>query len=262
MTAAADIGVLICGHGSRDIEAVAEFHRLALAVSARCPQFRVAAGMLEFAAPTIADGLHQLRIQGCTRIYTIPGTLFRAGHAKRDIPSIIQSFAAQYPEIRLFYGRELGASENLIAAACARVRAAVAAAGPDVAPGDTALLVAGRGAADPGALADMQTIVRAMRRELGYGYAGAAYAGLASPLVEPALRALAEQGFKRIAVLPYFLFTGVLVKRIYQQTDAMAALFPEVQFVKAAYLSDHPLVIDGFAGRIAQCLEAGIQING
>jgi sirohydrochlorin cobaltochelatase len=50
-------------------------------------------------------------------------------------------------------------------------------------------------------------------------------------------------------VFPYFLFTGVLVKRIYAQTDETASRFPEIEFVKARYLRDHPLVIDAFVER-------------
>jgi len=51
-------------------------------------------------------------------------------------------------------------------------------------------------------------------------------------------------------VFPYFLFTGVLVKRIYAQTDGVAARFPEIEFVKAGYLRDHVRVIDTFVDRV------------
>ena len=42
-------------------------------------------------------------------------------------------------------------------------------------------------------------------------------------------------GYRRIVVFPYFLFTGILVKRIYDYTDAVAARHPEIEFVKAGY---------------------------
>ena len=58
-------------------------------------------------------------------------------------------------------------------------------------------------------------------------------------------------GFKRIIIFPYFLFTGVLVKRIYAAVDRVAADHPEIEFVKAGYLRDHPAVIDCFADRVA-----------
>ena len=53
-------------------------------------------------------------------------------------------------------------------------------------------------------------------------------------------------------MFPYFLFTGVLVKRIYAQTDAVAARFREIEFIKAPHLRDHPGVIDAFADRVGE----------
>ena len=53
--------VMICGHGSRDQAAVAEFNTLAGHLSRRFPQFDVESGFLEFARPVIRDGLEKLK---------------------------------------------------------------------------------------------------------------------------------------------------------------------------------------------------------
>ena len=53
-------------------------------------------------------------------------------------------------------------------------------------------------------------------------------------------------------MFPYFLFTGVLVTRIYGQTDEAAARFPQIEFLKAPYLRDHAQVIEAFHDRIAE----------
>ena len=50
-----------------------------------------------------------------------------------------------------------------------------------------------------------------------------------------------------------FLFTGVLVKRIYGETDSAAVRFPQIAFAKAGYLRDHPKVIEAFLDRIDEC---------
>ena len=69
----------------------------------------------------------------------------------------------------------------------------------------------------------------------------------------PALDRAARLGFRRIVVFPYFLFTGVLVKRIYDaDRRGRAPRFPEIEFVKAPYLSDHPRCIDAFVDRVAE----------
>jgi len=46
----------------------------------------------------------------------------------------------------------------------------------------------------------------------------------------------------------------VLVKRIYDAVDEAAAKYVRTEFVKAPYLSDHPLVIDTFVDRLQEML--------
>jgi len=60
--------LLVVGHGSRDVDAVAEFHQLAKHFQEKYPDRRCATGFLEFARPVIADGLHKLVEQGSTKI--------------------------------------------------------------------------------------------------------------------------------------------------------------------------------------------------
>ena len=68
-------------------------------------------------------------------------------------------------------------------------------------------------------------------------------------------------GFKRIVVFPYFLFTGVLVRRIYDQTDEVAARHPEIEFIKAGYLNNQPLVVDTFVERIEGIQQGDVDMN-
>jgi sirohydrochlorin cobaltochelatase len=68
-------------------------------------------------------------------------------------------------------------------------------------------------------------------------------------------------GFRRIVVFPYFLFTGVLVKRIYAATDEAALRHPEIEFLKAPYLRDHPLLLDAFVERVAEIAEGNPVMN-
>ena len=88
-----------------------------------------------------------------------------------------------------------------------------------------------------------------------------AYSGVTFPLVEPALEHVTKLGFKRIIVFPYFLFTGVLVQRIYMAADAVAANHPNVEFLKAPYLNDHPAVVETFVERIEQIISGDIAMN-
>jgi sirohydrochlorin cobaltochelatase len=245
-------GVMVCGHGSRDVEAIHEFEAVARGIRERLPQYDVESGFLEFARPIIREGLDKLRARQVTEILAVPGMLFAAGHAKNDIPSVLGTYEAQNPEVRIHYGRELAIDDKLLGAAGARLQAAVENAGDHIAREETLLMVVGRGASDPDANSNVAKVMRMLWEGFGFGWGETAYSGVTFPLVAPALEHAAKLGYRRIVVFPYFLFTGVLVKRIYAHTDLVAARHPGIEFVKAPYLNDHALVLDSFAERVEE----------
>ena len=49
------------------------------------------------------------------------------------------------------------------------------------------------------------------------------------------IRMLFKLGFKRIVIFPYFLFSGVLVSRIRNQTKKVAEDHPEIEFISSMY---------------------------
>ena len=243
---------MICGHGSRDGAAVAEFERLAALLRARLDGVPVEHGFLEFATPVIAEGLDALAGRGVSEILAVPGMLFAAGHAKNDIPSVLNAWAAGSNGIEVRYGRDLAVDARMLRAASDRIGEALDAAGRDVPLAETMLVVVGRGASDPDANANVAKVMRMLWEGSGFGWGETAYSGVTFPLVEPALEHAAKLGYRRIVVFPYFLFTGVLVRRIYDHTDRAAARHPETEFVKAPYLGDHPQVVETFLERIAE----------
>ena len=245
-------GVMVCGHGSRDEDAVSEFLNFAKKLKNQLLQYELDWGFLEFANPVIKSGLDSLREKGIREIMSVPVMLFAAGHAKNDIPSVLNAYQAQYPELSISYGRELGIDLKLIRAAGERVKEAIEQADGDISPEETLLMVVGRGASDPDANSNVSKVTRMLWEGLGLGWAETAYSGVTFPLIKPGLEHASKLGYKRIVVFPYFLFTGILVKRIYQYTDMVAAEHPEIQFVKASYLNDHPLVLDTFSERVEE----------
>ena len=89
---------MLCGHGSRN--------RLAVE---------------EFATPILREGLERLRRQGVRRVLAAPGMHFAVGHAKNDIPSVLNTYAAE-SGLRIDDGRELGVDPKMMRAAGARLR--------------------------------------------------------------------------------------------------------------------------------------------
>ena len=256
------IGVLVCGHGSRNRLAVEEFAQLAAALRERLAPLPVEHGYLEFASPILRDGLEALRQRGVRHILAIPAMLFAAGHAKNDIPSVLNTYAAE-TGLRVDYGRELGVDLKMIQAAGARIRHTLEQADQEAAIPlhDTLLVVVGRGSSDPDANSNVAKVTRMLVEGMGFGWGETVYSGVTFPLVEPGLRHAVRLGFRRILVFPYFLFSGVLVSRIRQHTELVAADHPDVQFLPVPYLGDHPQVLDTFAERVAEVVRGDTQMN-
>jgi sirohydrochlorin cobaltochelatase len=221
----------------------------------------VESGFLEFARPVIRDGLEALKGRGAKRIVCLPGMLFAAGHVKNDLPSEVNAFAADNPAIEVSYGRELAIEARLLRAAAERIEAAEQAAATTVDRKDTLLMVVGRGTNDSDANSNVSKVARMLWEGMGFGWTEVAYSGVAHPLTDEGLAHAVKLGYRRIIVFPYFLFTGILVQRIYDRADEAAALHPEVEILKADYLNDHPLVIDTFVERIGEVLNGTNVMN-
>ena len=149
--------VLLCGHGSRDPEAIEEFELMAAALRPRVPEFDFATGYLEFARPTLRDGLALLAGRGARRILAIPGMLFAASHVKNDLPWEMNSFIAENPGIDVRLGRDLGIDPKLLQAAAARIATA---ADKRIPRSETLLVVVGRGTNDPDANSNISKLAR------------------------------------------------------------------------------------------------------
>jgi sirohydrochlorin cobaltochelatase len=253
------LGVMVCGHGSRDLQAVEQFQGLVRRLAERLPHYPVESGFLEFARPVLREGLDRLRARGVDRVLAVPGMLFAAGHVKNDVPSVLNQYAADHG-LQIDFGRELGIDAKLLRAARDRIEACLAAAA-DVAREETLLMVIGRGTSDPDANGNVAKVARMLWEGMGFGWAEVGYSGVAHPRVDAALERASRLGFRRILVFPYFLFTGILVERIYRQTDEVAARHPGIDFLKAGYFDDHPLVLDAFVERIEGIREADVNMN-
>ena len=257
------IGVLICGHGSRSEKAVKEFSNAVQKIPNYLNKdWKFEYGYLEFANPVISKGLDRLREKGCTKILATPGMLFAAMHVKNDIPSVLNQYSQEY-SIPILFGRELGLDPKLLEASSSRINSVIQPANKEnlVSTEETCLVVIGRGASDPDANSNVSKVARLIWEGMGFGWCEVGYSGVTFPLVEPCLEHVAKLGYKRIVVFPYFLFGGILIDRIYGFTDLVGKRFPNIQFLKAPYLNDHPKVLELFALRVTEILEGNTAMN-
>lgn len=248
-----DYAIVIAGHGSRDPDGVREFEALVELVRARAPGRIVHRGYLEFASPTIDIAVEQAVADGAAHIVMVPGVLLAATHAKNDMPSELLALERQHPSVRFSFGAALDLHAKLLQLCAQRVLEAegraLAHTGLTVPRSEACLVVVGRGTSDPDANAEISKLARMLEEGLGFGTSLTCYAGTAKPKVSDGLAAAARLGYRRIVVLPYFLFDGILVKRIDAAADEIALRHPELDVVKASYLGPHEHVADVFLER-------------
>lgn len=240
-------GLLLVGHGSRSAAGVAEYWDLADAVRRRAPAVEVGCGFIELAPPDLDTAVDRLVAAGATSVVAVPLVLLGAGHLKGDGPAALNRARHRHPDIPFSYARDLGIHPLVLAVAEDRVRASLHPDAVTDADGagdadDRAVVVVGRGSSDPDANADLCKVARLLWDGRGLGTVEPAFVSLASPGVAAALERCRRLGATRISVVPYFLFTGVLVDRIRAQTAAWAADHPDVDVRQGPHLGADPRI--------------------
>jgi cobalt/nickel transport system ATP-binding protein len=92
-----------------------------------------------------------------------------------------------------------------------------------------AVVVVSRGSSDPDANADLYKVARLLWDGRGTDLVEPAFVSLAPPSVPEAMERCRRLGASRIGVVPYFLFTGVLVERIRAQVEAWGRQHRDVE---------------------------------
>jgi precorrin-8X/cobalt-precorrin-8 methylmutase len=256
-----DFGIVIAGHGSRDSDAVREFESLVAMVKAGAPRHAVSHGYLEFSSPTIAEAVDTVLATGARTVAVVPGMLLAASHAKNDMPSELLALAREHPTIDFHFGATLNLHPRLLQLAQERIIAAEAQSTDTVRRDKTCLVLVGRGTNDPDANGEVAKLARMLEEGMGFGGVYLCYAGTAKPLVADGLQAAARMGFTRLVVLPFFLFDGVLVKRIYAAADALQEREPTLEVLKAGYLGAHPHVAAVIMERAREAVAGRAEMN-
>lgn len=256
-----DYGIVIAGHGSRDNDAVREFAALTVIVRARAQGRVVTHGYLEFASPTISEAVEACLAAGCKRIVVVPGLLLAARHAKNDMPAELLSLARTYPGIDFHFASAMSLHPRLLQLAQERILSALTPSARTIRREDTCLVVVGRGTSDSDANGDVAKFARMLEEGMGFGGVSVCYAGTTRPLVADGLRSAALRGFARIIVLPFFLFDGVLVKRIYAAADDLREREPHLDVLKAGYLGVHEHVADVLLERAGEAIAGHAAMN-
>ncbi len=287
----APVPLLLVGHGTVDAKGVAEFVAFSRRLRRRLSGagVDVDGGFIELSSPTVHEAWSALAGRGHRTMAAVPLVLVAAGHAKGDIPAALEREVRRDPATAYVFGRPLGPHPVLqeilvdrIAAALAESAAphrgagranGIAVAGgvavvgesggfaaPDT-DGETAVLLVGRGSTDPDANAEVCKVARLLQEGRPYAFVEPAFVSLARPDVPAGLSRCRALGARRVVVAPYFLFDGVLPRRVGDQARAFAAEHPDVDVTVAGHLSDSDVLADLVVERYREALAGDIRMN-
>ncbi|MDQ3947159.1 MAG: sirohydrochlorin chelatase [Actinomycetota bacterium] len=256
-------GLMLVGHGSRSQAGVAEYWRLAGVLRQAAPGLEVGCGFIELARPRLDEGIETLVAAGATSVVAVPLVLLGAGHMKDDGPAALHRARGRHPGVVFRYARHLGIHPTILALAETRAREATADGhfGGIPSPGAPYVILVGRGSSDPDANSDLCKVARLVWDGRGFAGVEAAFVSLASPSVPEALDRCRRLGARRVAVVPYFLFTGVLVDRIGAQARAWAESHPDVEVTVGPHLGPVGPVADVVLERYHEALAGGAVMN-
>lgn len=255
----ADRAVLLMAHGSRDLEARAEYRRIHAALAERLSPTPVVFSVLEFPGDdglvSIQDGWEACLAAGAKHVVGVPFFLFPAGHVRGDLPSEINDARTSGGWATIDLLPPLGAADEILQAVLARADEVVGTmAGGGT---DTALILVGAGTSDPDANGDLCKAARLIweRSQGRFGLVEAAWVSLTRPTVGEMIQRCVRLGAEQIAIVPYFLNTGVLLRRIDERIEEVRQALPEVSIVRAAHLGLFPGVLDLIEKRIRRTID-------
>lgn len=252
--------LLIAGHGTRDDAGAEAFRDFVRELGRRHPELPVAGGFIELSPPPLGDAVTELVERGVRRFAAVPLMLVSAGHAKGDIPAALAREKERHPGISYTYGRPLGPHPALLGVLERRLDEALGSAGSKDRSDVTVLLV-GRGSTDPDANAEVHKAARLLWEGRGYAGVETAFVSLAAPDVPSGLDRCVKLGARRIVVLPYFLFTGILPDRVRRQTEDWAAAHPETEVRSADVIGPEPELLDLVMERYREALGGDLRMN-
>jgi sirohydrochlorin cobaltochelatase len=243
--------LLLIGHGSRDTEGNEEFLEMVRLLREKNPQQRIDAAFVELAEPGIKTVLDRYADPSSKTVWIMPVLFFAAGHSKIEIPEIVNEARRRLPHVSFHYGAPLGIHPILLDIVHERVVAAERSAPrfPDGAGSgvatreETAILLIGRGSSDPDANGDLHKIARLYWERYSYGWVESCFIGVTRPDLPAGLNRCIRLGAKRIIAIPYFIFTGVLIKRIHRIISDEQASHPGAEMIVGDYLGRHPALL-------------------
>lgn len=234
--------LLLVGHGSRDADGRQGLLDFATAYQALDRSRPVIPCFLELTEPSIQQGVDQCVEMGYTELSVLPILLFAARHNKFDVTNELDRARQRHPQVKFHYGRHFGITSGILDLWQSRLSELDQSQWnpKGVGRSDTVLLFVGRGSSDPDANGDVYKLARMLWEGSSYQTVEICFIGITHPRMEEGFRRARLFNPKRIIVLPHFLFTGALVKKIFNVTAQQQEQHPELSLLCLPEIGLHP----------------------
>ncbi|MGL5034609.1 MAG: sirohydrochlorin chelatase, partial [Microcystaceae cyanobacterium] len=255
--------LLMIGHGTRDQDGRQTFLDFVQIYQDLDTSRPVIPCFLELTEPSIALGVDYCVEQGYSEISALPILLFAARHNKFDVTNELDRCRETHPQLKFFYGRHFGITPPILDLWRDRLaQLDTPAANPQQIPrSETVLLFVGRGASDPDANGDIYKMARMLWEGSDYLTVETCFIGITHPRLEEGFRRARLYNPKRIIVLPYFLFTGALVKKIFTITEQQQAEFPDIEMTCLSEMGIQPQLLELVRDREIETQLGLVQMN-
>lgn len=240
--------VLYICHGSR----VKEASEQAISFVKKCMETNEFQGIqeysfLELSEPSIEEGFRNCVEKGATTIRIIPVLLLTAAHAKKDIPEVLEKLSLEYPHVHIQYGRPIGVHPQMVEIVSDKIRNNSLYKKNDE---KIHVVLVGRGSSDPDVKRDLGKIASLIEKQVDRIVVKDCYLTAAQPSFEEALQMAEHSSYRHILVIPYLLFTGILMKSMEKTIKEMNSI--DKEYVLAPYLGYDPLIAEILKERIEE----------
>ena len=109
-------GLILFAHGARDPRWAAPFEAVAARVRQQRPGLPVRLAYLEFMSPTLPEAGAELAAAGCTALEVLPMFLGAGGHARKDLPLLLEALRAAHPGLAVQLQPAIGEIDSVTAA--------------------------------------------------------------------------------------------------------------------------------------------------
>ncbi len=237
--------ILLVGHGSRNSAGNREVEQFADRWRKKHPEWRIELCFIEFASPSLDEGLRKAGSYG-EKVIVVPLILNAAGHVKTEIPAHIKK--AEESGATYVMAHHIGISGEIKKIMLRRLMMNDDGSDSDA----TGLILLGRGSSNTEANCEVAKLLRWIYEASAYEEADLAFTGITTPKLERVIDRQARLGMKKIVILPYYLFTGILMERIRDQVKTAEEKYTGITFALADYIGFENEIYDILDRRVAE----------